>query len=113
MSAVADEEAARHRHAPPFPRGGFHEQRGRVDHQAVPDHCQFAGSQDAARNELQHELLLADKYRMARVMAALISSDDIEPFREQVDDLTLALVSPLGAQDDDVSHFVQTRPFYG
>jgi hypothetical protein len=44
-------------------------------------------------------------------MAALIAGDDIEPFREQVDDFTLALVSPLGAQDDDVSHFVQTRLF--
>jgi hypothetical protein len=45
-------------------------------------------------------------------MSALIARDDIEPVGEKVDNLTFSLVSPLGAQDNDVSHFVQTYSFY-
>ncbi len=72
----------------------------------------LAGPQNAARNQLQHELLLADEDRVAGVVAALIARDDIEALGEQIDDLPLALVSPLGSQDDYVSHFDQTHSFY-
>ena len=49
---------------------------------------------------------------MARIVAALIARHDIEPFGEEIDDLAFALVAPLGAQDDYVSHFDQTYLFY-
>ena len=81
------------------------EQRRRVDHQAVADHGLLPGPQNAARNQLEDELLLADEDRVARVVSALIARDDIEPFGEEIDDLSFALVAPLGAEDDYVSPF--------
>jgi len=37
---------------------------------------------------------------------ALIASDDIEPFGQQINDLAFAFISPLGADDyDDFGHW--------
>ena len=65
----------------------------------------FPGTQNAARDQFEDELLFADENRMARIVAALIAGDDIEPFREEIDDLAFTLVAPLGAEDDYVSPF--------
>ena len=93
-----------HRDAGRFERVDFRQQRGRIDDQAVADHGLLARAQNAAGNQLQNELLLADEHRVAGVVPALIARHDIEPLGEEIDDLSLALVSPLGAQDDDVFH---------
>ena len=102
MRAIADEEIARHRDAGGFQRIDLGEQRGRIDDQAVADDGLLAGPQDAARDQLEDELLFADEDGVAGIVAALIARDDVEPFGEEIDDLPLALVSPLGAQDDYV-----------
>jgi hypothetical protein len=39
---------------------------------------------------------------MARVVAALEADDALRALRQPVDDLALALIAPLGADDDDV-----------
>ena len=101
-----------HRHARRFQRLDLAEQRGRVDHQPVADHGLLPGTQNAARNQLQDEFLLADENRVARIVSALIARHDIEPFREEIDDLAFTLVAPLGAEDDYVSHFDQTYLVY-
>jgi hypothetical protein len=41
---------------------------------------------------------------MAGVMAALEPHDHIGAARQPIDDLSLAFVTPLGADDGDVSH---------
>src|ERR1700761_719855 len=41
---------------------------------------------------------------MAGIMAALKADDDVSLLGQPVDDLALAFVSPLGADDDDVCH---------
>ena len=41
---------------------------------------------------------------MAGVMAALIARHDVEPLGEQIDNLTFALVAPLGANNCDYHH---------
>ena len=64
----------------------------------------FPGTQNAARNQLENVLLLADEDRVPRVVSALVARHDVEPIREQIDDFSLALVAPLGAEDDHVSH---------
>ena len=87
-----------------FERLDLIQQRRRIDHHAVADHRLHARPQNAARNQLQDEFLLADEYGVAGVVPALIARHDVEVLREQVDDLPFALVSPLRAQDDDVSH---------
>ena len=94
---VADGQNAGDFHSGRFQRFDLGEQRRRIDHQAVADHRLFARAQNAARNQLQYKFLFADKNRVAGVMSALIARDDIEPVREEVDDLPLTLVSPLGA----------------
>ena len=88
------------------------QQRRRIDHQAVADDGLLAGPQNAARDQLEDEFLFADEDRVAGVVAALIARHDIEALGEEIDNLPLALVSPLGAQDDYVSHFDQTYTFY-
>ena len=86
----------------------FGQQRRRIEHQPVADHGLLAGPQNAARNQLQDELPVADENRVAGIVPALITRHDIEALGEQIDDLPLAFVSPLGSQDDYVSHFNQT-----
>ena len=44
------------------------------------------------------------------VVAALVAGDDGERLGEQVDDLALALVAPLGADDDGGGRLVLTAP---
>ena len=41
---------------------------------------------------------------MPGIGAALKADNDIGAFRQPVDDLALALVAPLGADDRDISH---------
>ena len=54
----------------------------------------------------QRELvgLVADDERVAGVVAALEADDHVGAARQPVDDLALAFVAPLGADDGDVSH---------
>ena len=58
---------------------------------------------------MQHGLLAADHQRVAGVVAALEAHHALRAVGQPVDDLALALVAPLGADDDDVaggrSHF--------
>src|ERR1035438_94471 len=49
---------------------------------------------------------------MAGVVPALIARDDVEAVGEEIDNLPLTLVPPLGSQDDYVTHFSQTYLFY-
>ena len=71
-----------------------------VDHDAVAEHAELAGEEDAARQETELERLVADLDGVAGVVAALVARDDGERLCEQIDDLALALVAPLGADDD-------------
>ena len=63
-----------------------------------------AAAQDAAGNQLQDELLPPQDDRVAGVMPAGIARYQREVFREHVNDLALALIAPLGADDGDVGH---------
>src|SRR5207344_536699 len=54
-------------------------------------------------NEVQHGLLAADHQRVAGVVAALEADHALRAVGQPVDDLALALVAPLGADDDDVA----------
>ena len=46
---------------------------------------------------------------VAGVVAALVAGDDVEPLGEQVDDLALPLVAPLGADHDGAGHHASPR----
>ena len=79
-------------------------QRLRVDHDPVADHAGRALVEDARRDQVEHERLIAPLDGVAGVRAALVAGDDVHGRREEVDDLPLAFVAPLGADDDGNWH---------
>src|SRR6185369_5311591 len=84
---------------------GFDEESLRIDDHAVAQHAGLTAMDDARRQQVQHKRLVADLDRMPGVVPALITRDDVEPLREQIDDLAFTFIAPLGADDCDyVSH---------
>ena len=73
---------------------------GRQD-DAVTDQAERVIAQDARGDEMQDGLLALDDQRMARVVATLETRDGADTFGEEIDDLALALVAPLRAENDD------------
>ncbi len=70
-----------------------------VDHDPVADHAQLPGMQDPRRDQMELPRLAAADDRVAGVVAALEAHDGIGPLGEQVGDLPLSLIAPLGADD--------------
>ena len=77
------------------------EERVGVEDDAVADRAAHAGMQNAARDLVQHERLVADVHRVSGVRAALIAHDPVGALGEHVDELSLAFVAPLRSDDDD------------
>jgi len=75
-----------------------------IDDDAVADHAGLAGVEDPRRDQVQLELLAAPNDRVAGVVAALKANDHVRLLGEQVGDLSLPLVTPLGADNDDSRH---------
>ena len=82
----------------------------RVDHDAVADRARLAGVEDPGRDQVELPLHAVADDRVAGVVAALEADHEVRVLGEQVGDLALALVAPLGADDDDAGHF--GRPVY-
>ena len=59
---------------------------------------------------MQHGLLTVDHQRVAGVMAALITHHRRDLIGQQVNDLALTLIAPLGPQDDNILTHVQPMP---
>jgi len=74
-----------------------------VDHAPGSEHADLARD-DAARDLADLERLPADDDRVPRVRAALVAAHDVRALGEQVDDLSLALVAPLRADDHGRRH---------
>jgi hypothetical protein len=79
------------------------EQVPRVDDDAVADDGELA-LHDTRRQQGQLVDLAVDHQRVAGVVAALEAHDDIGPVAEPVDDLALAFIAPLGADDGHIGH---------
>src|SRR5215472_12987440 len=75
----------------------------RVGDHAVADDARDVGMQDAARDELELELAMLGDDGVPGVVAALGSDHHVGLLGEKVDQLALAFVSPLSA-DDDYDH---------
>jgi hypothetical protein len=82
------------------------EQDARVEHDAVADHAGLVRVEDPRGDQVELELLAVADDRVAGVVAALEADDDVRPLGEQVGDLPLALVAPLGADYDEPWHRV-------
>ena len=96
-----DAQALEHVDAGVDERLRFAEQRFERQHHAVADEALHVLVQDSRRDQRQDGLLAADDQRVAGVVAALETRHRGRALGQQVDDLALALVAPLGADDDD------------
>ena len=71
------------------------EQTGEASHALV---------EDPGRDVVKRVFLPTEDDGVARVRSALVAHDDAESRREQVDDLALAFVTPLGPDDREMRH---------
>ena len=93
------------RDAPRLEHVDLVEQRRQIDDHTVGDHRDHVVVQHAARHELERVPLVADDDGVPGVVPALVAHHVRVLLGEQVDDLRLALVTPLGADDDGDGHF--------
>jgi hypothetical protein len=76
------------------------EQGCRINHNAIPYDAVFSLVQNTRGDEVQDEFFLPDNHGMARIMAALIARDNVRAVGQEVNDLSLALIAPLGADNN-------------
>jgi hypothetical protein len=76
------------------------EQHHRVDHHAVADDRRDVVVEHAGRHELQGERLAVHHQRVAGVVAALVADDRRHLLGDEVGELALALIAPLGSDHD-------------
>ena len=80
------------------------DQHVRVDDDAVADRAGEPRMEDPRRDQVELELLAVADDRVAGVVAALKADHERCPLGEQVDDLALSLVAPLGPDDHCARH---------
>jgi hypothetical protein len=80
------------------------EQHGRVDDDPVADRAVLAGVEDPGGDQVELPDVGAAHDRVAGVVAALEAHDDVGLLGDEVGDLALALVAPLGADDREARH---------
>ena len=106
-----DDEARAHVDARLLELADLLHERRRRQHDAVADQDRHALAQHARRDEAQDRLASADDERVPGVVAALEAHDTLRALGQPVDDLALAFVAPLGADDDDVLGHDRVRSF--
>jgi len=77
-------------------------QRLRIDDDAVADDTGNPGVKNPGGQQAQHELAAIRIHGVTRVVSALVARHDREMRRQQIDDFSLALVSPLRTEHGDV-----------
>ena len=80
------------------------EEHGGVDHDAVADDRHDVGYRTPLGHELEREQLAVDDERVPGVVAALVAHARGALLGEVVGEPALALVTPLGADDDGAGH---------
>ena len=71
----------------------------RVDDHTVAHDADDVRAQDAGGQQVQHELAALVLDRMASVVAALITCDDVILLADQVDHAALALIAPVDTRN--------------
>ena len=88
------------RDAAPFEHGDLLQQGLGGQHHAVADEAAHPIAQDARGDQVQDRLVPADDQGVARIVPALEADHGRGPVGEQVHDLALTLIAPLGTDDD-------------
>ena len=104
MRAVADEQVLPDLD-PDFAQAlDFAHERDRVDHDAIPDDAHFSRAQNAGGNEVQDVFVAALDDGVAGVISALAADDDVGVAGQDIDDLALAFIAPLRADQYRICH---------
>ncbi len=82
-------------------------ERPGIDDHAVADHRELALAHHTGGKQRQFVGGAVDHERMAGIVAALKAHHDIGALRQPIDDLALAFVAPLGADDHDIGHWLR------
>src|SRR5215468_9817806 len=82
----------------------FLDQRSGIEHHAVADHREFARPHHAGRQQRQFIGDAIYNERVACIMAALETHYNVGLLREPIDNLALAFVTPLRADDHHIRH---------
>ncbi len=104
VRALGDAEAPRGAHAARFEGVDLVDDGLGVDDRALADQAALPFVENAARHQVEDELLAADHQRVAGVRATGVAHHELGVWREQVDDLPLALISPLRSDNDQGRH---------
>jgi hypothetical protein len=78
------------------------DERDRIHHGAAADDALLAGAEDPRRDQLENEAPVAEHDGVPGIRAPGVSRHHVHAGGDQVDDLPLPLVAPLGAHDHDV-----------
>ena len=84
--------------------GQFLQQRGGVNDRARAENVRYVRIEDPGRRQVQREGALVVDDGVPGVVAALEADHHLRMLGEAVDDLALAFVAPLGAEDGDGAH---------
>ena len=104
MGAVTDEEVSPDLDAGLLQHVELFKKGLGVEDDARSDDAQPAPVKNSRGNQVQDELLAVDGHGVTGIVSPLVPGDDVEFLGQQVDDLSLALISPLGPDNDDVGH---------
>ena len=99
LRAVGDEELAIHLQPGVLQLLYLAQEGHRIQHHAVADDTLALRPQHAAGDQLQNELLAGNDHRVPGVVSAGIARHHGELLAQHVDDLALALIAPLRAED--------------
>ena len=105
MRALGDVEAPLELEAPAFDLLKLLHEVKRVHDDAVADYAVLAVVQNARGHEVENVFLVPDNDGMARVRAALEADYDVRLFRQEVDNLALAFIAPLGANEYSIHNW--------
>ena len=92
-----------------FKRINFFEECGEVNDNSVANHWRDGVIEDATGRQLQSVFLVANNNCVTRIVSALIASNDAVRCGEEVNDLGLAFIAPLGTYNNGDSH--ERSPF--
>ena len=84
--------------------GNLGERLDGVEHDTVTDDANLVLVHDARGYQVEHELLVAHLDGVARVRAALETHDDIRIERQEINNLRLTFIAPLGADNNTICH---------
>ena len=104
-AGFADAQTRTHFHTGLFEARNFFEQLGCREHHAVADVALHASAHDAAGDQVQRGFHAIDHQCVACVVTALEADHALRAFCEPVDQLALAFVTPLCADDNNVTTF--------